>query len=78
VENYMVPAGAKFGEDVQGTTPVDESKVKAETRKPLAQRRHGRGAQKHAIVKHTSVRHARAKHSTAKRVAAKKHARKRK
>lgn len=38
VENYLVPAGANFSNDVQGTTPVDESTVKAEARKPLAQR----------------------------------------
>jgi outer membrane protein OmpA-like peptidoglycan-associated protein len=35
VENYLVPAGANFAVDVQGTTPVDESVVKAEVRKPL-------------------------------------------
>ncbi|MGO9939026.1 MAG: hypothetical protein ACLPH3_15260 [Terracidiphilus sp.] len=34
VENYLVPAGATFGSDVQGTTPVDESMVKAEESKP--------------------------------------------
>jgi hypothetical protein len=40
VENYLVPSGANFGADVQGTTPVDESTVKAQVRKPLPQRRH--------------------------------------
>jgi len=40
VEDYLVPAGATFGSDVQGTTPVDESKVKAQVRKPLAERHH--------------------------------------
>ena len=35
VENYLVPAGANFAADVQGTTPVDESVVKAQARKPL-------------------------------------------
>ena len=40
VENYLVPAGANFGSDVQGTTPVDESMVKAQVRKPLAERHH--------------------------------------
>jgi hypothetical protein len=34
-ENYLVPAGATFASDVQGTTPVEESTVKAEARKPL-------------------------------------------
>jgi hypothetical protein len=33
IETYLVPAGANFGSDVQGTTPVDESAVKAEARK---------------------------------------------
>jgi len=33
-ENYLVPAGATFASDVQGTTPVEESTVKAEARKP--------------------------------------------
>ena len=36
VEDYLVPAGATFTSDVQGTTPVDESTVKPEVRKPLA------------------------------------------
>ena len=40
VEDYLVPAGANFGSDVQGTTPVDESAVKAQVRKPLAERHH--------------------------------------
>jgi hypothetical protein len=39
-ENYLVPAGANFSSDVSGTTPVDESTVKAETRKPLPERHH--------------------------------------
>lgn len=34
-ENYLVPAGANFNADVPGTTPVDESTVKAQARKPL-------------------------------------------
>jgi len=34
-ENYLVPAGATFTADVTGTTPVDESAVKAQPRKPL-------------------------------------------
>jgi ribosomal protein S11 len=40
VEDYLVPAGATFTSDVQGTTPVDESTVKPEVRKPLAERHH--------------------------------------
>jgi hypothetical protein len=39
-EEYLVPAGATFSSDVQGTTPVDESVVKPEERKPLPQRHH--------------------------------------
>ena len=35
VEDYLVPAGANFSSDVQGTTPVDESTLKPEARKPL-------------------------------------------
>jgi hypothetical protein len=34
-EDYLVPTGATFVSDVQGTTPVDETAVKAEVRKPL-------------------------------------------
>jgi hypothetical protein len=40
VQNYLVPAGADFSTDVTGTTPVDESAVKPEVRKPLAERHH--------------------------------------
>lgn len=39
VENYLVPAGATFDNDVQGTTPVDESTVKPQTRVPLAEKK---------------------------------------
>jgi hypothetical protein len=35
VENYLVPSGATFTADVQGTTPVDETMVKPQPRKPL-------------------------------------------
>ncbi len=35
VEDYLVPSGATFSSDVTGTTPVDESVVKAQERKPL-------------------------------------------
>ena len=34
-ENYLVPAGATFASDIQGTTPVEESTVKVEARKAL-------------------------------------------
>jgi hypothetical protein len=37
-ENYLVPAGATFSSDVSGTTPVDETAVKPQARKPLAER----------------------------------------
>lgn len=40
VQNYLVPAGADFSVDVTGTSPVDESMVKAETRKPLGEKPH--------------------------------------
>jgi len=35
VSNYLVPAGANFEADVQGTSPVDESTVKPQTPKKL-------------------------------------------
>ena len=38
VENYLVPAGANFSADVSGTTPVDETVVKPQVRKPLPAR----------------------------------------
>jgi ribosomal protein S11 len=38
VNDYLVPSGATFGSDIQGTTPVDESTLKPEVRKPLPQR----------------------------------------
>jgi len=44
VEDYLVPAGANFTADVQGTTPVDESAVKPQVRKPLAERHHHKKA----------------------------------
>jgi hypothetical protein len=37
-QNYLVPSGANFAQDVQGGTPVDESTVKPEVRKDLPQR----------------------------------------
>jgi hypothetical protein len=47
VENYLVPSGADFSVDVSGTTPVDESTVKPEARKPLgvAPHHHKKAAQ---------------------------------
>ena len=44
VEDYLVPAGANFSSDVQGTTPVDESTIKPQVRKPLPMRTHHRHA----------------------------------
>lgn len=44
VENYLVPAGATFDSDVQGTTPVDESTVKVQARKAAAAVRHKKKA----------------------------------
>jgi hypothetical protein len=38
VEDYLVPAGATFTGDVQGTTPVDETAVKPDVRKSLGER----------------------------------------
>jgi hypothetical protein len=40
VEDYLVPAGADFNADVNGTTPVDDSKVKTEKRKSLGSKHH--------------------------------------
>jgi len=40
VEIYLVPAGANFAADVQGVTPVDESAVKPQARKPLKAKKH--------------------------------------
>ncbi|HEX4030991.1 MAG TPA: hypothetical protein VHX20_11545 [Terracidiphilus sp.] len=39
-QNYLVPSGADFSSDVSGTTPVDESAVKPQVRKPLGERHH--------------------------------------
>ncbi len=38
VEDYLVPAGATFSADVTGTTAVDETTVKPQVRKALAER----------------------------------------
>lgn len=39
-QDYLVPAGADVAADVPGTTPVDESTVKPQERKPLPERHH--------------------------------------
>jgi hypothetical protein len=39
-QDYLVPSGANFSADVSGTTPVDESTVKPQVRKPLPERHH--------------------------------------
>jgi hypothetical protein len=40
VEIYLVPAGANFNADVHDVTPVDESMVKPQVRKPMAAAHH--------------------------------------
>ncbi len=40
VEDYLVPAGANFSSDVSGTSPVDETMVKPQVRKPLGEKKH--------------------------------------
>jgi hypothetical protein len=40
VENYLVPVGATFTNDVSGTSPVDETMVKPQARKPLPAKHH--------------------------------------
>jgi len=42
VQNYLVPSGANFDADVSGTTPVNESEIKAQKRVPLPTRHHRR------------------------------------
>jgi outer membrane protein OmpA-like peptidoglycan-associated protein len=44
VENYLVPAGANFDNDVPSTTPVDESKVHVQARTAAAVHHHRRKA----------------------------------
>ena len=46
VNPYLVPSGADFAADVSGTTPVDESGIKPEVRKPLGGRHHKHAAKK--------------------------------
>jgi len=41
-EDYLVPSGASFTADVPAATPVDETAVKPQTRKPLAAAAHKR------------------------------------
>ncbi len=45
VEDYLVPSGASFDGDVPGTTPVDESAIKPEVRKPLGAKQHAKKAE---------------------------------
>jgi len=40
VDDYLVPAGANFDNDVPGTTAVDENAVKAQPRNPVARHHH--------------------------------------
>jgi hypothetical protein len=40
VQNFLVPAGATFADDVQNATAVDDINVKPEGRKPLPKRHH--------------------------------------
>ncbi len=42
VEDYLVPSGATFANDVTGTTPVNEAAVKPVVRKPLAEKHHAK------------------------------------
>jgi hypothetical protein len=44
VEDYLVPSGATFANDVSGTMPVDEAAVKPEVRKPLGEKHHAKKA----------------------------------
>ncbi|MGA3081887.1 MAG: hypothetical protein ABSD44_10955 [Terracidiphilus sp.] len=46
VEDYLVPSGASFSDDVTGTTPVDETTVKVQARKPLHEAAHKKAATK--------------------------------
>jgi hypothetical protein len=38
-EDYLAPGGATFSNDVSSTTPVDETAVKPQVRKPLGERK---------------------------------------
>jgi len=48
VEDYLVPAGANFDNDVPGTSPVDENAVKAQPRNPVYHHHHHAAAKKAA------------------------------
>lgn len=48
VNDYLVPSGASFTADVPATVTVDESAMKAQTRKPLAARAHRKPNAAHA------------------------------
>ena len=50
VENYLVPAGATFDNDVPGTTPVDENAVKAQPRTAPVHHHHKAAAKKPAAA----------------------------
>jgi CRISPR/Cas system CMR subunit Cmr4 (Cas7 group RAMP superfamily) len=66
VENYLVPSEATFASDVQGTTPVNESAVKVQVRKPLAMRHaHKAAAGKKAAHKKAAHKKAAAKKKAA-------------
>jgi outer membrane protein OmpA-like peptidoglycan-associated protein len=41
-ENYLVPSGATFFNDVAGTSAVDETVVKPEVRRPLGEKHHSK------------------------------------
>jgi hypothetical protein len=75
VENYLVPSGSSFSADVHGTTPVDESKVKPQVRKPLPMRHQKHAVAKRPPVRHTAARHAHAKRGPVKHASLRKHAR---
>jgi hypothetical protein len=49
VEDYLVPSGATFTGDVNGTTPVDETMVKPVVRKALGEKHHPMH-KKHPVV----------------------------
>ena len=67
VENYLVPSGASFTADVNGTTSVDETMVKPEVRKPLAG---APVAHVHHKAEGTEVHHAAKKGAPAEKKAA--------
>jgi hypothetical protein len=50
VENYLVPAGATFDNDVPSTTPVDENAVKAQPRTAPVHHHHKAAAKKPAAA----------------------------